>query len=63
MNPQLLLLAAQNAPQIISLLRDLFVKANPAAPVPTDAEIKAAWSISFVTSLAKDDAILAAHKK
>jgi len=60
MNP-LILLALQQTPAIIDGLKALFHKTNPTAPVPTDAEIIAAYQSAFVSSLAKDDAWRAAH--
>lgn len=61
MNEQLLALALQETPAIIGGLKALFAKTNPGAPVPTDAEIIAAYQSAFVSSLAKDEAWLAAH--
>jgi hypothetical protein len=59
-NP-LLALAIQEAPTMISALKDLFSKQNPDAPVPTDAEVIAAYNDAFASSLAKDEQWLAAH--
>lgn len=61
MNPQLVTLAIQETPAIIDGLKALFAKQQPDAPVPTDAEIIAAYQSAFVSSLAKDEAWLAAH--
>jgi hypothetical protein len=58
---QLILLALQQTPAVITLIRELFVKQHPEAPVPSDAEVIAAWTTAFVSSLAKDDAWLASH--
>ena len=60
MNP-LIALAIQEAPAAIALIKSLFAKSNPDAPVPTDEEVVAAWNSAFAASLAKDDAWLAAH--
>ena len=60
MNP-LVQLAIQETPAIIEGLRALFHTAHPDAPVPTSAEIITAYQSAFVSSLAKDDAWLAAH--
>jgi len=60
MNP-LLVLAIQETPAIIALLRDAFKKKNPDQPIPTDAEVVAAWGAAFLSSIAKDDAWLSAH--
>ncbi len=51
----------QELPGIINLVKDLFAKRNPGAPVPTDEEIFAAFEQAFQSSRAKDDAWLAAH--
>ena len=61
MNPALIALAIQEAPTIIAALKALFHQTNPNAPLPTDAEVIAAYQTAFVSSLAKDDAWLAAH--
>jgi hypothetical protein len=60
MNP-LLKIAIQEAPAVIAMLRGLFQQKNPSAPVPTDAEVFAAFEKAFNSSLAKDNAWLAAH--
>lgn len=60
MNP-LIALAIQEAPGIIALLKDAFKRDNPDAPVPTDEEVIAAYESAFRSSLAKDEAWLAAH--
>jgi len=60
MNP-LIALALQETPAILATLKALFATQNPDAPVPTDAEVIAAYQTAFVSSLAKDDAWLAAH--
>ena len=60
MNP-LLLVALQQAPALISLVRDVYVQANPGEPVPTDAEVIANLKRAFESSLARDEAWLAAH--
>lgn len=57
----LVALAIQQAPAVIDLVRGLFAKHNPSAPVPTDAEVIQAYQAAFVSSLAKDEAWLAAH--
>lgn len=61
MNPALVQIAIEEAPAIIQLLKDAFAKKNPTAPVPTDAEVIAAYESAFASSVAKDDAWLAAH--
>jgi hypothetical protein len=61
MNPALVALAIQEAPAAIALIKNLFAKANPGAPELTDEEVVAAWNSAFASSLAKDDAYLAAH--
>lgn len=61
MNPQLISLAIELAPGVISNFKSLFAKNNPNAPTPTDAEVFAAFNSAFFSSLAKDDAYLAIH--
>lgn len=61
MNP-LILLALQQTPAVIGYLKVLFTKAQPDGPVPTDAEVIAAFESAFASSLAKDDAWLLANR-
>lgn len=63
MNPALITLAIQEAPAVIAALRSLFQKANPNAPLLTDAEVIAAYQVAFTSSLAKDDTWLATHRQ
>ena len=60
MNP-LILLAIKELPTIISGLRAVFHRAHPDEPVPTDEEVIAAFNLAYRSSLAKDEAWLAAH--
>jgi hypothetical protein len=60
MNP-LLLVALKELPGVIGFLRDAFGEAHPGAPVPTDAEIIAAYQQALTSSLAKDDDWLETH--
>lgn len=53
----------ENMPALIQLGRDLFVKAHPDLPVPTNEEVIAAWVHAATSSLAKDEAWLAAHPR
>ena len=61
MNPQLIELAINLAPEIITRLREMFHSENPTAALPTDAEVISAYQSAFISSLAKDDLWLAAH--
>lgn len=61
MNEQLIALAIQFAPELISLLKDKFHKANPDAPMPSDEEVVAAYQEAFRASVDKDDRWVAAH--
>lgn len=54
-------LAIRETPTIVAYLRVLFTKANADAPVPTDAELIAAYQAALASSLAQDEAWLAAH--
>ena len=60
MNP-LTQLAAASLPSLIDLLKTLFVKQNPTAPVPTTAEVLAAYQQVLTSSIAVDEAWKAAH--
>lgn len=60
-SPQLLAVVIQELPTAIALVRAMFVKANPDAPVPTSEEVLAAYHTAVATTLATDAAILAAH--
>lgn len=60
MNP-LIQLAIAQLPSIIAAIKDRFRKQDPTAPVPTDAEVMAAFESAYQSSLAKDEAWLAAH--
>jgi hypothetical protein len=53
--------ALENLPAIIASLRDVFVKRNPDAPVPSDSDVIAAYQEALAQSLATDAAWLAAH--
>ena len=57
----ILLLAIQEAPQIIAAFKALYAAAHPGTPGPTDAEVIAAFNMAFNLSIATDDAWLAAH--
>lgn len=59
MQEQLIALAIQEVPNIIEALKEAFHKKEPTAPVPTEAEVIAAFNQAFTSSLAKDDLWLA----
>ena len=61
MDPALIALVIKELPDGIALIKSLFVKANPDAPVPTDAEVIAAYQSALASSLAKDADWLAQH--
>ena len=50
-------------PSVINLVQALFVKQNPNEAPPTSAEVVGAWIAACTTTLAKDDAWLAAHPR
>ena len=54
-------IAIQELPAIIESLKGLFVSQHPDAPVPSDADVIAAYQEALASSLAKDSAWLAAH--
>lgn len=58
MEQLLLSFAIKETPALIAGLKDLFHKQNPDAPPVTDAQVFAALNSAYLTSLAKDDAIL-----
>ena len=58
MEQQLIALAVQELPTIVAGVKALFVKNNPDVPPPTDAQVFAALNSAYLSSLAKDDAIL-----
>jgi hypothetical protein len=60
-NPQLIAVGIQVLPGVIDFLRQEFGKQHPAAAVPTDEEVMAAYQQALASSLAKDEQWLAAH--
>lgn len=54
-------LAIEELPAIIGYLKVAFAKRNPDAPVPTEAEVIAAYQSAYKSSIDKDDAWIAAH--
>ena len=57
----LLEIAITNLPAIIDSLKGWFHAANPEAPLPTDAEVIAAYQEALASSLSTDAQWLAAH--
>ena len=53
--------AIANLPAIFAWIRSAHAQAAPGAPPPTDAEVIAALQAAVASSIAKDDAWLAAH--
>lgn len=60
MNP-LVTLAIEETPMIIAYLQTLFTIKNPGVPPPTSDQLVAAYLQAFGSSMAKDEAWLAAH--
>lgn len=60
MNP-LLVVALQEAPNVIELFRTMFLSQHPKEPTPTDEEVMAALESAFQSSRSKDEAWLKAH--
>jgi len=61
MNPLLVNIAIQLLPQAIKLAKELFKRNNPDLPQPSDEEVISAYQVAGASSLAKDEAWLAAH--
>jgi hypothetical protein len=61
MNNPLILLAIQELPALIARFREIFAAQHPDEPVPSDAEVVAAYESAYQLSVAKDEAWLAAH--
>lgn len=53
--------AVRIVPEIVALVRSFHTAANPNAPTPTDAEVLEGLRQAVSSSIAKDDAWLAAH--
>jgi hypothetical protein len=60
MSPLLTLLLGKG-PELIRLIKQWWADTHPGEPVPTDAEVKAAWAQAAVLSLTKDDDWLGTH--
>jgi hypothetical protein len=54
-------LITQETPTIIAGVKSLFANQNPTAPVPTDAQVIAAFAAAYTASLAIDQNWLASH--
>jgi hypothetical protein len=61
LDPRILTVGLELAPQLIGIFKDLFRKANPDAPALTDADAIAGLAAALTSSLAKDVAWLAQH--
>jgi hypothetical protein len=58
---QLIAVAIKLTPEIIALIREIQKQSNPDSPVPTDAEVIAAYEAAFRSSLDKDARWLSVH--
>ena len=61
MNPLLIGVIIKELPALIGVVKDAFHKQQPGDPVPSEADIFVAFNAAFYSSLAKDEAWLAAH--
>jgi hypothetical protein len=55
MNPALIALIEQEAPNVVALLRSAFAKKHPGQPQPTEEDVHAAYVAWRSGTLAKDD--------
>ena len=62
-DPRLINIAIEELPGAISWLKGLFAAAHPDAPVPTTAEVIAAYHSALVSGLARGQAWLDSHPK
>lgn len=60
MNPQLVTIAIEEAPRVINLLKEIFVK-KTGDPAPSNEQVIAAYRQAFNSSLAIDEAWLSTH--
>jgi len=61
MNPALLTLIIQEIPAAVDLIKTLFAQQHPGEPIPTEAEIVAAYQSALQASLDKDQQWLSVH--
>lgn len=57
----LIALIIQQLPTIVPAIKDLFAKNNPGAPPLTDEQVHEALGLAVASTIAKDDAYLAAQ--
>ncbi len=57
----LIALIIQELPALLPEIKDLFHKANPNEPVPTDDQVHQAFLAAIAATLSKDDSWLQAH--
>ncbi len=60
-DPRLINIAIEGLPVAVAWIKSAFAARHPDAPQPTSEEVIAARDEAYRSSLAKDDAILAAH--
>jgi hypothetical protein len=57
----LIALIVQELPALLPEIKDLFHKANPNDPIPTDEQVHQAFLAAIAVTLSKDDSWLASH--
>ncbi len=57
-DPRIVNILTEEAPAIIGLVQSLFAQRHPTDPVPTSAEVIAAWESLYASDVARDEQLL-----